>query len=467
MTAPVDSSALDASGLTPCVAPAGELARALKPRHVAMIALGGIIGAGLFVGSSAGIAAVGPAILVSYFLAGILILMVMRMLGEMAVANPGLGGFTEYARLGLGDWAGFVTGWLYWFFWVVVIAVEAIAAAGVLEPMTGLPVWQTGLGLLIAMTITNLWSARTFGEFEFWFASIKVGAIIAFVLTAGAYLFGTPPAAGALANLTADGGFAPFGMPAALAGVTTVIFSLVGAEAATIAAAESEEPGRVVARMTTSLVVRVTLFYLLSLFLIVCIVPWRDIVPGQSPFVAALNVIGIPGAPTLMSFLVLTAVLSCLNSGIYVTSRTLFVLAARGDAPAPLVALNARRVPARAILLGMAFGYLGVVASIISPQVVFAFLINASGAVMLFIYIIIAVAQIRTRRRLEQTDPARLQVKMWLFPWLSYAVIAGIAGVLLAMALTPSLTSQLYMSLLALGLVLAGYFIHAHIRKSR
>ncbi|MHB1203934.1 MAG: amino acid permease [Rhodospirillaceae bacterium] len=456
-----------AAGLAPCIAPEGELARALKPRHVAMIALGGIIGAGLFVGSSAGIAAVGPGILVSYFLAGAMILLVMRMLGEMAVANPGLGGFTEYARLGLGDWAGYVTGWLYWFFWVVVVAVEAIAAAGVLEPMTGLPVWQTGLGLLIAMTITNLWSARTYGEFEFWFASIKVGAILAFVLTAAAYLFGSPPAAGTFANLTGHGGFAPFGIPAILAGVTTVIFSLVGAEAATIAAAESEEPGRIVARMTTQLVVRVTLFYLLSLFLIVCIVPWRDIVPGQSPFVAALNVIGIPGASTLMSFLVLTAVLSCLNSGIYVTSRTLFVLAARGDAPAQLVALNARRVPARAILLGMVFGYLGVIASVISPQVVFAFLINASGAVMLFIYIIIAVAQIRTRRRLEQTDPARLQVKMWLFPWLSYAVIAGIAGVLIAMALTASLASQLYMSLLALGVVLTGYFIRARVRPAR
>ena len=445
---------------TPC-APDGTLARALLPRHVAMIALGGIIGAGLFVGSSAGIAAIGPAILISYVIAGVLILLIMRMLGEMAVAYPGLGGFTEYARMGLGDWAGFVTGWLYWFFWVVVVAVEAIAAASVLEPMTGLPVWQTGLVLLIAMTATNLWSARSYGEFEFWFASIKVAAILAFILTAAIYLFHAPMEAGPFGNLTAHGGFAPFGVGAVLAGVTTVIFSLVGAEAATIAAAESEEPGKVVARMTTSLVVRVTLFYLLSLLLIVCIVPWNTIVPGQSPFVAALNVIGIPGAPMLMNFLVLTAVLSCLNSGIYVTSRTLFTLAARGDAPQPLVALNARRVPTRAILLGTAFGYLGIIASVISPQVVFAFLINASGAVMLFIYAIIAAAQIKSRRRLEQSDPARLQIKMWLFPWASYAAIAGIAGVLVAMALTPTLASQLFMSLIALGVVGVAYIIRA------
>ncbi len=438
-----------------------ELARSLKPRHIAMIALGGIIGAGLFVGSSAGIATIGPGILASYVLAGAMILLVMRMLGEMAVAYPGLGGFTEYARMGLGRWAGFVSGWLYWFYWVVVIAVEAIAAGSVLEPMTGIPVWQSGLGLMVAMTVTNLWSARTYGEFEFWFASIKVAAIVAFIFTGAAYLANAPIEGGAFANVTAHGGFAPLGWGAVFAGVTTVIFSLSGAEAATIAAAEAENPGKVVARMTTQLMVRVTLFYLLSIFLIVCIVPWNKIVPGQSPFVAALNVVGIPGAAMMMNFLVLTAVLSCLNSGIYVTSRTLFTLASQGDAPKALVKLNAHRVPARAILLGCAFGYLGVIASVISPQVVFAFLINASGAVMLFIYLFIAFAQIKNRRRLEQTNPDLLQVKMWLFPWASYVAIAAIGGVLIAMALTPSLASQLFLSLLALGVTAGAYFIRA------
>ncbi len=443
---------------------APELVRSLKPRHIAMIALGGIIGAGLFVGSSAGIATIGPGILASYVMAGGMILLVMRMLGEMAVAYPGLGGFTEYARAGLGNWAGFITGWLYWFYWVVVVAVEAIAAGSVLEPMTGIPVWQSGLVLMVAMTFTNLWSARTYGEFEFWFASIKVAAIIAFIFTAAAYLTGAPIEGGAFGNVTAHGGFAPLGWGAVFAGVTTVIFSLSGAEAATIAAAEAENPGKVVARMTTQLMVRVTLFYLLSIFLIVCIVPWNKIVPGQSPFVAALEVVGIPGAAMMMNFLVLTAVLSCLNSGIYVTSRTLFTLASQGDAPKSLVALNARRVPARSILLGTGFGYLGVIASVTSPQVVFAFLINASGAVMLFIYLFIAFAQIKNRRRLERSNPELLQIKMWLFPWATYAAIAGIAGVLVAMALTPSLASQLFLSLLAFAVVAAAYLIRARNR---
>jgi GABA permease len=162
-----------------------------------------------------------------------------------------------------------------------------------------------------------------------------------------------------------------------------------------------------------------------------------------------------------MNFLVLTAVLSCLNSGIYVTSRTLFTLASQGDAPKAQVALNARRVPARAILLGTSFGYLGVIASVTSPQVVFAFLINASGAVMLFIYLFIAFAQIKNRRRLEQSSPELLQVKMWLFPWASYAAIAAIAAVLVAMALTPSLASQLFLSLLAFAAVVAAFLLRA------
>jgi AAT family amino acid transporter/GABA permease len=394
-------------------------------------------------------------------LTGILVLLVMRMLGEMAIAYPETLSFTEYARLGLGDCAGFVTGWLYWFFWVVVVAVEAMAAAAVLEPLLGIPAWAAGLLLIAAMTLTNVWSARAYGEFEFWFASIKVGAIVAFVLIAGSYLFGIKPPSGTgiFTNLTADGGFAPFGFGAIFAGVTSVVFTLVGAEIATVAAAESVDRERAVARLTVSLILRVTVFYVLSLLLILCIVPWRAIIPGQSPFVAALQVMHIPGAPMIMNFIVLTAVLSALNSALYVTSRTIFVLAAHGDAPQFLVALNKRRVPARSILFGTVFGYCGVLLSIVSPHVVFAFLINASGAVMLFVYLILAMAQIVSRRSLEATQPARLRLKMWLFPWLSYAVVVAIAGILVAMALTRSLASQFYASALSLVVAVAIYVL--------
>lgn len=423
-----------------------------------MISLGGIIGAGLFVGSSAAIAAVGPAVIVSYLLAGVLMLFVMRMLAEMVTAYPEIGSFTEYTRLGLGHWAGFVSGWLYWYFWVIVVGIEAIAGAKVLHAWIALPVWQIGLLLLVALTLVNLASSRAFGEFEFWFASIKVAAIVAFILIAAAYAFGLTSGAGPqFGNLTAHGGFAPFGWVSVLSGVTTVIFALCGAEIATIAAAESNASSRVISQMTFTLVIRVILFYVLSMLLIVAIVPWNEIAPGVSPFVVALDRLHVPGAATLMSFIVLTAVLSCLNSGLYVTSRVLFTLSCHRDAPQSMVALSSRRVPARAILIGTSFGYLAVIASILSPEVVFAFLVNASGAIMLIIYLLVALAQIRLRRRLEQQEPARLTLKMWGHPWLSGAVIVAISAVLIAMAFVPDLASQLYASLACTAVVVIAY----------
>jgi L-asparagine transporter-like permease len=433
-----------------------------------MIALGGIIGAGLFVGSSAAIASAGPAILISYALTGLIVLLVMRMLGEMALAHPGLLGFTDYARVGLGNWAGFTTGWLYWFFWVVVVGVEAIAAGSILQPMTGLAVWQSGLLFIVAMTLTNLRSTRTYGEFEFWFASIKVGAILAFVLTAGLYLAQRYESGVShpFNYLTSNHGFAPLGWSAVFVGVSSVIFTLVGGEIATLAAAESMEPEQAVAKLTVSLILRVTIFYVLSLFLILCIVPWSQIVPGRSPFVAALEVIGIRGAPLMMNLLVLTAALSALNSALYVTSRTLFVLAAHGDAPQSLVILSARQVPVRAILISTLVGYACVITSILSPQVVFAFLINASGAVILFVYALITLAQIGHRRRLERSDADRLKLKMWGFPWLSYAVLAVIGAILASMAVTKETAPQFFSSALALTITIAVYFIR-HTCRSR
>jgi L-asparagine transporter-like permease len=441
-------------------APSAALSKDLRQRHVTMISIGGIIGAGLFVGSSTGIATVGPAIVISYLLAGVVVLFTMRMLGEMAAAFPNTGAFTEYARLGLGDWAGFSAGWLYWYFWVMVVAIEALAGASILHQWFGLPVWALGLGLLGLMTATNLWSTRTFGEFEFWFASIKVVAIVAFILAmAGFVIVHSPASGGRFGNLAGRGGFAPFGPTSVLGGVTSVVFSLVGAEIATIAAAESDEPGRAVARMTGQVVTRILLFYVVSLFLIVTVVPWTEIRSGDSPFAIALGRLGVPGAALIMNAVVLTAVLSCLNSGLYVTSRVLFTLAAHGEAPEALVRLNDRKVPVRSILIAAAFGVLAMAASILSPQGVFTFLVDASGALMLLIYLMVALAEIRLRRRLEAEAPQRLQVRMWAFPYGSWLTIAAILAILLAMALTPALQSQLWASLLALGLTLAAFWL--------
>jgi L-asparagine transporter-like permease len=424
-----------------------------------MITVGGIIGAGLFVGSSTAIHTTGPAAVVSYALSGLVILLVMRMLSELATAFPGVGSFTEFTRIGLGAWAGFTTGWLYWYFWVIVVPIEAIAGASILHAwMPGLAVWQLGLALLTLMTCVNLMSARSFGEFEFWFSSIKVAAIVVFIAIAGAYACGiTAPSGPTFGNLVSHGGFAPKGWLTVLAGVTSVIFSFVGAEITTIAAAESREGARAIARLASSVALRILLFFVLSIFLIVSVVPWDEIRPGISPFAVALEHIGIRGAATMMNLVVLTAVLSCLNSGIYVTSRVLFGLAAKGDAPQWLVAVNKRRVPTRAILAGAVFGYAAIGASVVSPGVVFSFLVNASGAIALVNYLLVVLAELRLRRDLEATAPEKLAIRMWFFPYASWAVAAVIVAVLAAMAATPELQSQFFSSAAVVAVVLGAF----------
>src|SRR5271155_2127565 len=233
-----------------------ELSKSLKGRHLTMISIGGIIGAGLFVSSSTAIIAGGPASFLSYAICGFLILLVMRMLGEMATALPHVRSFTEFARAGLGDGAGFVVGWLYWYFWVLVVPVEAIAGAKILGHW--LPQFtplEIGLGLISIMTAVNLMSSRSYAEFEFWFASIKVAAIIVFIVIAASFAFGwSAPHGATFGNLTAYGGFTPNGWIAVLAAVPTVFFAMTGAEITTIAAAESAQPGRAVARMSTTVI---------------------------------------------------------------------------------------------------------------------------------------------------------------------------------------------------------------------
>lgn len=437
----------------------GALKAGLHSRHVAMIAIGGIIGAGLFVGSSTSIATVGPAVVVSYAIAGTVIMLVMRMLSEMAVIHPGAGSFTELVRIGLGPAAGFVAGWLYWYFWVIVVAIEAIAGAVILHLWLPFPVWAIGCALLAGMTVVNLFSARSYGEFEFWLSSIKVAAIVTFILVAGSWATGlTSPNGQTFGNLTAHGGFAPHGWGAVLGGATSVIFALCGAEIATVAAAESHAPAKTIARMTGSVAMRILLFYVLSILLIVAVQPWTTIVPGRSPFATALGLMGIPGAEAIMNAVVLVAVTSCLNSGLYVTSRVLFGLSRHGDAPQALVMVNRRGVPVRATLVASSFGYAALAASVLSPEVVFSFLVSASGALMLVIYLLVAFAQIAERRRIEATEPDRLVIRMWLFPWASYAAIAAMVAVLIAMAFVPDLRAQLVASAVTVALVLGAFF---------
>jgi GABA permease len=434
-----------------------------------MISIGGIIGAGLFVGSSTAIIAAGPAVFISYAITGLLILLVMRMLGEMATALPNVRSFTEFARAGLGDGAGFVVGWLYWYFWVLVVPVEAIAGAKILQTWVPfLSPLQIGLGLMTIMTAVNLMSARSYAEFEFWFASIKVAAILVFVVIAASYAFGwSAPHGATFGNLTAYGGFAPRSWIAVLAAVPTVYFAMTGAEITTIAAAESAQPGRAVAKMTTTVIWRILIFYVISIFLIVSVIPWNTVRSGESPFTLALNTMHVPWADRIMSAIILTAVLSCLNSAFYVSSRVLFILADRGDAPQVLVKLNARRVPVASVLIGAASGFLGIIAATEAPQAVFDFLVSSSGALSVFIYMSIAFAQIALRRRRERSGEAEPAILMWLFPYLSYAAIAGMAAVLIAMAFTPGQQRDFYFSCITLAVAVIACQIVRRLRQPR
>jgi L-asparagine transporter-like permease len=342
---------------------------------------------------------------------------------------------------------------------MIVVPVEAIAGANILHGWLGLPPWLLGLALMGVMTAVNLMSARSYGEFEFWFASIKVAAILVFIALAAAFALGITSRTGpTFGNLTTYGGFAPKGWLSVLAGAVTVYFALTGAEIITIAAAESREPARVVARMSTAVIVRILTFYVGSVLLIVTVVPWIYIRPGESPFTLALTTMHFRWASLAMSAIILTAVLSCLNSAFYVCSRVLFVLAEHGDAPQWLVQVNKRHVPTRSVWMGTVAGVLGILAAITSSQTVFAFLVNASGALMVFIYMIVAFAHIRLRREREARGAPAPALSMWLFPWASYAAIAGMAAVLIAMALTPGeLARQLFWSVVSLAVAVAAF----------
>jgi GABA permease len=289
-----------------------------------------------------------------------------------------------------------------------------------------------------------------------------------FIAIAASYAFGwSSPHGSTFGNLVDYGGFTPHGWIAVLAAVPTVFFAMTGAEITTIAAAESAQPGRAVAKMSSAVIVRILIFYVFSVLLIVSVTPWNMVRSGESPFTLALNTMHVPWAGTIMSAIILTAVLSCLNSAFYVSSRVLFILAERGDAPQSLVKLNARRVPVGSVLIGAVAGFLGIIAATQAPQVVFDFLVSSSGAVIVFVYMTICIAQITLRRRREREGLAEPAVSMWLFPYLSFAAIAAMAAVLVAMAFTPGLQRDFYVSCITLAVAVIAYLIAHRVRSPR
>ncbi|WP_077807664.1 amino acid permease [Neoasaia chiangmaiensis] len=428
----------------------------LKDRHIAMIALGGVIGAGLFVGSSAAIASAGPAVLLTYVATGLLVVLVMRMLGEMLLFRPGIGTFVDCIRAAHGGGAAFLAGWLYCLFWVVAVGAEAIAGAVIVQDWIALPVWLLAPLLIVAVNLVNVISVDLFGECEFWLSSIKVFSLLAFAalgVTALTHLIG--PAFSPIANLTAAHGPLPHGWGAAIAAVPTVLFSMIGSESATVAAAESENARDNLARITRRIGLRLTLFYLLAIAFILTIVPWTTVRPGLSPFVTVMQALGVPGATLAVSIVVFSAVVSCLNSSLYITSRTLFGLAEKGDAPRAFTVTNRRAVPQRAVLAASAIGLAVAFSSILSPGIIFAFLLSATGAVILLVYALIVSAHWTMRR----SDPSNPAFTLPFGPLPNILIVLAIAAIIVTMAFQPSQRSTVFSSLGSVVLFVALYVL--------
>jgi len=405
------------------------------------MSIAGVIGAALFVGSGSIIAAAGPAVILAYCAGGALVVFIMRMLGEMAATSPDTGSFSTYAERAIGRWAGFTIGWLYWWFWVLLMAWEAYVAGLILHewfPLLSVNVFT--LMMTITLTAINFMRVSKYGEVEFWFALIKVIAIVLFIVLGILAISRLWPVGGVsgLSNLSTHGGFMPNGLGPVIVALLGVMFSFLGAEIVTIAASESKNPVEQTKRAIKSVVWRICLFYIGSIFLIVCIVPWNDPLLSQTGYGAyrrTFEILGIPATKWIMNFVVLTSVSSCFVSGHYTASRMLYSLSKRGDAPTlfqktrkngtPVFAVLASCVVAFAIALMNFFDAL-------KPREILDILMNTTGMIAMLVYLVIAISQLRLRRKMER-EGQEIKLKMWFFPWLSYLVIAFIVASLIAM----------------------------------
>ncbi|MFK0018094.1 amino acid permease [Streptomyces sp. NPDC090798] len=427
--------------------PHAPLSHGLKQRHLSMIALGGVIGAGLFVGSGAGIAAAGPSIVIAYAVSGLLVMLVMRMLGEMSAAYPSSGSFSAHAERAIGPWAGFTAGWSFWVLLCTAVGLEGIGAAKIVTGwLPGTPEWAWVALFMVVFCVANLAAVKNFGEFEFWFAALKVGAISLFLVLGVLAVAGVLPGTDSpgASNLTGQGGFLPHGGEGLVVGLLASVFAYGGLETVTIAAAESQNPVQGVARAVRTAMWRIALFYIGSMAVIVTLVPWdsKEVVE-KGPYVAALDHLGIPGAGQLMNVVVFVALLSAMNANIYGSSRIAYSLVERGQGPKALGKVSAG-VPRVAVLVSCVFGFVCVLLSHWRPDDVFPWLLNMIGAVILVVWIFIAVSQLLLRRRVEREAPEKLVVRMWLFPALTWVALAGMAAIFILMARQPDTRVQLY-----------------------
>lgn len=419
--------------------PGVALRRGLHNRHIQLIALGGAIGTGLFYGASDSIGAAGPAVIVSYLVGGVIIYLVMRALGEMSVHNPTSGAFSEYAHDYWGDLAGFVSGWNYWFNYIAVSMAElSVVGIYVNYWLPGVPQWATAAVMLVLITCINLLQVRAYGEFEFWFAIIKVVAILA-MIALGLWIMcfgaGGSPATG-ISNLWRNGGFAPNGLHGIMTGLVVVMFSFGGVELIGITAGEADDPQRSIPKAINQVVYRILIFYIGAIFVIVSLTPWTRIDGKASPFVQIFDQVGIPGAAAILNAVVLTAAASTYNSGLYSNGRMLFSLAHQGNAPRVFGRVSRHGAPWVGVLFSSLVTAIAVVLTAVLPSAAFDYVMAIALIAAFINWGMVVITQMLFRRRMGAEAAADLRFRMPGAPVTNWLVLAFMAVIVVLMVLS-------------------------------
>lgn len=429
------------TGLLASGADAGDegYSKGLKPRHVSMIAIGGAIGTGLFLGTGANLAKAGPALALCYALCGVFAFFVVRALGELVLHRPSSGSFVSYSREFLGEHGAFVAGWMYVMNWAVTGMADITAVALYMHywgAFQGVPQWVLALAALAVVLTANLISVKIFGEMEFWFAIVKVTAIVAF-LGVGLWLLGSGHQVGGQTpgwHLISDnGGILPKGLTAAIVILQSVVFAYSGVEMVGVTAGETAEPAEIVPRAVNSIMWRIGVFYIGSVILLTLLLPWTAYSGAQSPFVTVLSKIGVPDAGGLMNLVVLTAAMSSLNSGMYTTGRILRSMAVAGSAPGFTARMSRTQVPYGGILLTAGVALLGVGLNAWLPGQAFVVVVNIASLGVICAWSMIMICHLVFVRRARAGGAPRPDFRLWASPWIELLTLAFLVGVIVLM----------------------------------
>lgn len=415
------------------------LKRDLLARHLTMMSLGAVIGAGYLLGAGAAINAAGPAVIISYALGGLVTLLVVALLAEMAAAMPAAGSFQFYVSLSLGGWAGFVTGCTYWLAFLLGPATEAIVAGEILHTwFPVLPNWTFYLLIAALVIAVNAAGVLFFGEAEFWLSMIKALALVAFILAGLAALFSPAGWQTGLGNFTGLGGFAPAGLGGILGAMMMVVFAYGGAEAVGMASEESKRPDLDIPRSLIGSVLLIIILYMVSTAILVSVLPWNQAGISSSPYTDAFRSLLGPGAALAMNFVVLTAALSTIGMGVYATSRVLFSMAREGYFPKALARVGKAGTPANATALSCLVLFLGAMVFYLYPDFAYLWLASLSGFGFLFSWLMIALSQPGLRRMLQENSPEKLAWKVPFFPHIQRLAVILMAAILAAQIFLPS-----------------------------